>query len=86
MGRWASGDLLYRTGDSTQYSVIIYVGKESGREAFLSWLSGLRPKIVSVKMQMRSLALLSGLRIQHCHKLWYRSQIRLGTRDAVAVV
>ena len=28
----ASGDLLCGTGNSTQYSVIIYVGKESERE------------------------------------------------------
>ena len=32
------------------------------------------------------LALLSGLLIQHCHKLWYRSHMRLGSGVAVAVV
>ena len=31
-GMMANGDLLYSTGNSTQYSVIIYVGKESERE------------------------------------------------------
>ena len=29
---FVNGDLLYNTGNSTQYSVIIYVGKESERE------------------------------------------------------
>ena len=37
-------------------------------EEFLLWLSG--NLTVSVKMQVQSLALLSGLRIQHCFKLW----------------
>jgi len=32
------------------------------------------------------LALLSGLRIWHCHELWYSLQTRLGSRVAVAVV
>ena len=31
-------------------------------------------------------SLFSGLRIQRCHKLWYRSQMRLGSCVAVAVV
>ena len=37
-------------------------------------------------MWVRSLALLSGLRIQYCCDLWYRSQLRLGPCIAVAVV
>ena len=37
-------------------------------------------------MQVRSLALLSGFRIRHCGELWCRSQIRLGSPIAVAVV
>ena len=37
-------------------------------------------------MQVRSLALLSGLRIQHCHELWCRSQTWLRFCIAVAVV
>ena len=32
MKRLAKGDLLYSAENSTQYSVIIYVGKESERE------------------------------------------------------
>ena len=34
----------------------------------------------------RSLTLLSGLRIQHCHELWYRLQMQLRSQVAVAVV
>ena len=36
-------------------------------------------------MQVSPLALLSGLRIQLCCELWYRSQTRLGSSLAVAV-
>ena len=32
MEQWAKGDLLYSTGNSTQYSVTIYAGKESERD------------------------------------------------------
>ena len=35
--------------------------------------------------EVQSLALLSGLRIQRCSELWYRSQMQLGSRIAVAV-
>ena len=37
------------------------------------WLSGLRAQIVSMRMQVRFLDLLSGLRIQCYIKLWCRS-------------
>ena len=37
------------------------------------------------RMQVRSLALLSGLRIRHCHELWCRSQMQLRSHVAVAV-
>ena len=36
-----------------------------------------------MKFLVRSLALLSGLRIQRCHELWYRLQTRLGSGVAV---
>ena len=36
---------------------------------------GEEPDIVSMKMWVHSLALLSGLRIQHCHKLWLGSGV-----------
>ena len=38
-----------------------------------------------MKMQVPSLALLSGLRIQHCHELWCRSQMWLVSAVVVAV-
>ena len=38
------------------------------------------------RTQVQSLALLSGLRIQCCCELWYRSQMQLRSRVAVAVV
>ena len=45
------------------------------------WLTNLR----SMRVRVRSLALFSGLRIQSCHELWYRSQTQLGSCIAVAV-
>ena len=40
---------------------------------------------VSMRMWVRTLALLSGLRIWHCHELWCRSQTWLGSHVAVVV-
>ena len=45
-----------------------------------------RMQLVSMKMQDRSLALLSGLRIQHSCELWCRLQMRLRSWVAVAVM
>ena len=39
-----------------------------------------------MRMQIQSLAMLSGLRIRHCRELWHRSQTWLGSGVAVAVV
>ena len=39
-----------------------------------------------MRMQVRLLASLSGLRIRCCHELWHRLQMRLGSRVSVAVV
>ena len=39
----------------------------------------------TMRLQVRSLALLSRLRIWHCHELWYRFQMWLGSDVAVAV-
>ena len=39
-----------------------------------------------MRMRVRLLASLSGLRILHCRKLWHKSQIRLGSDVAMAVV
>ena len=39
-----------------------------------------------MRLWVQSLALLSGLRTQHCHELWCRSQMQLGPQVAVATV
>ena len=39
----------------------------------------------TMKLWVRSLALLSGLRIQRCHELWCRPQTLLGSGIAVAL-
>ena len=51
---------------------------------FLSWLSGLTTQQVSMRTLVQSLALLSGLRIRHCHELWCRSQMWLRCHIAEA--
>ena len=40
-------------------------------------------RLGTMRLQVQSLALLSGLRIRCCHKLWCRSQTWLGSRIAV---
>ena len=40
----------------------------------------------TMRLRVRSLALLSGLTIRRCYELWCRSQRRLGSRVAVALV
>ena len=54
------------------------------KQEFPLWLSGLRTQLMSMRMWVQSLALLSGLRIQCCHKLQYSLQVR--PESAVAVV
>ena len=43
-------------------------------------------RLGTMRLHVRSLASLSGLRIQRCHELWCRSKTRLGSDIAVAVV
>ena len=45
-----------------------------------------RSRLGTMRLQVQSLASLSGLRIQHCCELWCRSQTRLGSGAAAAVV
>ena len=45
-----------------------------------------RVPLGTVKLQVQSLALLRGLRIQRCCELWCRSQMQLGSGVPVAVV
>ena len=53
---------------------------------FPLWLGRLRTLLASIRIQVQSLALLSGLRICCCHKLWQRSQMKLKSGIGVAVV
>ena len=46
---------------------------------FPLWLRRLRTQLVSMRMQVQPLALLSSLRIQCCRKLRHRSQMQLGS-------
>ena len=59
--------------------------RKSGSE-FLLWLSGLRTRLVSMRIQAQSLALLSGLRIWYCPELRCRSKMQLRSCVTVAVV
>ena len=43
-----------------------------------------RIQLGTMRLQVQSLALFSGLRIWGCHELWYRSQTRPGSGVAVA--
>ena len=45
-----------------------------------------RTQLVSMRTQVRSLASLSGLRIQRCCELWCRLKMWLGSGLALAVV
>ena len=58
--------------------------KDDFRE-FPLWLSGLRTWLVSMRMQVPSLASLNGLRIQRCRKLRHGSQIWLGSSVSVGM-
>ena len=55
-------------------------------QEFPLWLSGLRPQVVSMRMQVRSLPSLSGLRIRWHRKLQHRSKMWLRPSVAVPVV
>ena len=56
--------------------------QENPWEEFLWWLIDDEP----MRMWVRSLASLSRLRIRHCRELWCRSQTRLRSHVAVALV
>ena len=88
MGNGASQGLLITSisRDITSIRWIFgYYVQDSDAEEFPLWLSGLRNQLVSMRMQVRSLALLSGLRIWHCLELLCSSQMWLRSRVAVAV-
>ena len=50
-----------------------------------SQAKGIPIELASMRTQVQSLALLSGLRIWHCCELWCRLQMWLGSGVAVAV-
>ena len=54
--------------------------------SFCCGSAGKEPNIVSMRMQVQSLVLISGLRIWCCCKLWHRSQRWFRSSVAVAVV
>ena len=54
-------------------------------QEFPLWLSGSQTQLVSMRMRVRSLASLSGLRIQLCNEPWCRSQMWLRSGAAVAM-
>ena len=64
---------------------LFLIFKTGNRELSL-WLSRLRTQLVSMRMQVRSLTSLGGLRIRYCSKLWHSLQMWLGSGIAVAVV
>ena len=64
---------------------ILQMWQENRTGKFLVRLRGLRTQLVSMRMQVWSLASLSGLRIRHCCELWSRSQTQLGSQVAVTV-
>ena len=84
-------------GESSQWSYFFYLGflsytfimENDGRQEYKSGVpvaaQWKRNWLASMRMQVRSLALLSGLRIHHCCELWCRSQTRLRSHIAVAV-
>ena len=53
---------------------------------FLLWLNRLQTQLLSMRMQVWTLASLRRLRIQHCHELWNKSQTWLGSHIDVTVV
>ena len=81
---------VFRAGDQSRpfYPPQHVLLHQVGRKGVLVWLSRNEPNYLSMTMQFLSLALLSGLRTQHCHELsvghrcssnpallwlWYRS-------------
>ena len=57
--------------------------KKKKKKEFLLWFSGLRIQLISKKMQVRSLASLSGLRSRYCHKCGSQMWLRSGVAVAV---
>ena len=67
-------------------SIQVFIGINNLFLEFPLGLRGLRTQLVSTRMWVPSLALLSGLKIWCCCKLWSRLKMRLGSGIAVAMV
>ena len=65
---------------------IIYISSNYQTAGVPIMVQQKRIRLVSMRMLVRSLALISGLEIWHCHELWCSSQTRLGSSVGVAVV
>ena len=65
--------------------VPLFSSYKNKKQEFLLWLSRLQTSLGSMRMQVRSLAPLSGSRIHCCRELQCRSQTWLGCRVALAV-
>ena len=75
--------LIYRTSFAFPHTNNELSEKEIGVPVMVQW-KGIR--LGTMRLQVQSLALLSELSIQRCYELWYRSQMRLRSGVAVAVV
>ena len=73
----------YKTRNSNTGNI---AAKFYNLEFFDNDFLGVTSKSTDMRMQVRSLASFSGLGIQRYCELWCRSQMRLGSRVAVAVV
>ena len=56
------------------------------KQEFPSWHSGSQIWLGTMRLWVRSLPLLSGLRIRRCRELWCRLQTRLGSSVAMALL
>ena len=74
------GALLCKQGSLKKSMIKNLLQKE-----FPLWLSSQQTQLASMRRKVQSLASISGLRIQHCHELWCRSQTQLGSCVAVAL-
>ena len=72
-------ELIYKTETNSQISKSNLRGGSMVAQQKQIWLA-------SMRTQVRFLALLSGLRIQHCRELCCRSQTQLRSHIAVVVV
>ena len=63
-----------------------YSGLKDPIQEFPLWLSGLRTQLLSKRMWVQSLSLLTGLRIWCFRELWCRLQMWLRSGVAIAVV